>query len=395
MLLAGTLLAAPPAAASPVVQKTVERDPSAVERSWSKADFRAARPRVPVPGPGPSPGPAPGPGAVPEAGISAAEGPFYPTDVFRLPYSRHGKVFFRMGLSIFECSATLIESRAATSIFTAGHCVYDPATLRWAEDLVFVPGYENRSEPYGRYAAVSLQTTRSWAGNPPVGDPGGYDYSEDIGVATLAGTPVADVGGAAKIAFNLDPGGRRYTIYGYPGEPSPPYDGERLVGCRARVVIRDQGNPNPLGATPCDIGHGASGGAWMTGGYLNSVMSYVYCPDVPEYCNYVFGPYFSRAAKALYKSAPVGGAIRPAIRVKRGPSRVVRKRKVVFRFASRASTPIRYRCRFDRRAFQRCGARTSISRLTPGRHVLRARAVDQTGQKSRTIVRKFRVKPRR
>ena len=379
-----------------MVHKTIRQDPAKVEASWTRADFLAARPADPVARPAASLV-APPP---PDAAVSADQGPFFPTDVTQVPQSLHGKVFFRLGQDIYQCSATLIESKNANSIFTAGHCVYDPDTKQWAADLVFVPGYENGAEPYGRYAAISLDTTRGWFDNPPAGllpVPGeDADFSEDIGVATLAGTPAADLGGAEKIAFDLDPNGRQYTIYGYPGDPSPPYDGERLVACRATVNVRDKGTPATLGATPCDISHGSSGGGWMTGGYLNSVVSYVYCESTPDLCNYVFGPFFSSAAKALYTGAGAGGGLPPTIKVTFRPPRLVFKRKVLFTFSGEASTPLGFLCRFDRRPPVRCGARTTISRLSPGRHTLRVRSIDQTGQKSQRIVtRNFRVSAKR
>lgn len=378
--------------AAPVVQKTVRESPASVESSWTAADFRNAMPRDPSVGAPPASDIRLGP----DAAISAARGAFYPTDVTRLPLNLHGKVFFRMGLTTYQCSATLVESRYSSSIFTAGHCVYDPPTGVWAADLVFVPGYENGAEPYGRFAAISLNTTQGWYANTPSGndqpDESELDFSEDIAVATLAGDPAATLGGAEKIAFDLDPAGRAYRIYGYPGLPSPPYDGERLVACGSTVTGRDRGTPAPLSASPCDMTHGASGGGWMTGGYLNSVVSYAYCDTTPSRCGRIYGPYFSTAAKALYTSEGVGGGLPPTVEVRHSPPKLVTKRKVIFKFSGEASTPIGFLCGFDRRPFVRCGARTPISRLTPGRRTLRVRSVDQTGLRSqKMITRSFRV----
>jgi len=370
--------------AAPVVEKNIEQAPRSVESSWTTADFLNARPADPSP---PS-GAAFDLPRFPDASVSADAGDFYPENVSQLPQSLHGKVFFRMGGVGYACSGTLVESKNANSIFTAGHCVYDPATRRWATDFVFVPGYENGAEPYGRYAATSLSSTKGWTESS--------DFSYDIATATLAGTPTSDLGGAEKIAFDLKAEGRKYTIYGYPGEPDPPYDGERLVGCRAAVVTRDKGVPQPIGAYPCDMSHGVSGGGWMTDGYLNAVFSYVYCDSLPDRCGYAYASYFSNAAKSLYESESVGGAIRPTVQVKFSPPRLVKKRKVLFKFSGKASTPLRYICKYDQRRFVDCGARTTISRLSPGKHVLKVRSVDQTGQKSeRTITRKFRVSLKR
>lgn len=378
--------------AAPVVQQTIRQSPAEVESSWTRADFRNAQPRDPVLQAPASVDAAP----VPDAATSAARGAFYPTGITQVPQSLHGKVFFRMGLTTYQCSATLVESKNANSVFTAGHCVYDPPTGEWASEFVFVPGYENGLEPFGRFAAISLNTTQGWFANTPsekgTVDDSDLDFSEDIAVATLAGSPATALGGAEKIAFDLDPIGRSYRIYGYPGLPSPPYDGERLVACDSTVTRRDPGAPAPLAATPCDMSHGASGGGWVTGGYLNSVVSYVYCDTTPSLCGQIYGPYFSTAAKALYMSEGVGGGVPPTVKVSYSPPKLVTKRRVVFKFAGEASTPLGYLCRFDRRAFVRCGARTQISRLTPGWHTLRVRSIDQTGQRSRKMItRSFRV----
>lgn len=48
----------------------------------------------------------------------------------------------------------------------------------------------------------------------------------------MLASPVQDVVGARGIAFNKRPK-RSYTILGYPVQPNPPYDGERLITCRS------------------------------------------------------------------------------------------------------------------------------------------------------------------
>lgn len=376
------LLGAGFAEASPSTTHRVAESPAEIKSSWTRSDIRNARPMSPrVPS---TPTPRLSAPAQPTAKISASDGDFFPGPVTELPLRLHGKVFFRMGLVAYECSATLVESKNGNSVFTAGHCIYDPETGQWASDFLFVPGYENGSEPFGRYAATAIQVAPGWRV--------GGDFSSDIGVATLAGTPSADLGGAEKIAFDMDITGRRYTLYGYPGKPDPPYDGERLIGCRVNVIGRGSGDPPTIVANPCMMAQGGSGGAWMLGRYLNSVFSYIYCDSVPTLCGNVYGPYFSDAAKQLYMSEEVGGAIRPSVRFTFKPPNKVTKRKVLFKFTGEGSTPLGYRCRFDRRPFTDCRARTTISRLRPGKHALRVRSIDQTGQLSRNVItRKFRV----
>ncbi len=374
------LLVCPPWASAEPVSKHIAKAPATVKSSWGTADFLAAEPA---------------PGSVspaasfdlpdyPAASASASSGDFAVADPSAYPNRLQGKVFFRIGDTAYQCSGTLVSSRRGNLIYTAGHCVFDQGTADFVQDLVFVPGYLKGETPFGFFAATNLITTRGWAQD------GSYSY--DIAVATLAGEPTADLGPGRKLAFDLKPVGRKYTIYGYPADPEPRYDGEGLIGCHSTVVGRDKGNPSPLTANPCFMGHGASGGGWITGGYLNSVTSYFYCDIEPSTCGYLFGPYFSDAAKMLYTGKTAGGSVKPKARFLYKPPHRVRKRKVLFRFTAEASTPVEYECRLDGRRFESCGARTTVSRLSPGRHILRVRTTDQTGKRAPGLLkRSFRV----
>jgi V8-like Glu-specific endopeptidase len=371
-----------PAAAGPAIaEHTVKSSPEKVVNGWTTADLLAAKPaEMPEP-----------PAAafdVPDldASVSAQTGDFYPSDPTTYPERLQGKVFFTAGGTLFQCSGTLVSSRKGNIVYTAGHCVWNKETKTWSTDFVFIPGYQDGTSPYATYPATALSSPQGYIDRS--------DFSYDIGMATLAGNPQADLGGSRQIAFDLNPVSRKYTIYGYPALPAPPYDGQRLVGCRSQVALRDSGtSPQPMGVKPCNMKQGASGGGWITNGnYLNSITSYTYCDSDPELCGLLFGPYFSKAAKALYTSSSSSGSITPTVKLKFAPPKTVTKRKVIFKFGGTGSTPISFLCKYDRRQYVSCGARTPISRLTAGRHTLKVRSVDQTGRKSKkTITRSFRV----
>lgn len=371
----------PAADAAPAVSgHSVKADPEVVAEGWTRQDLRSAKPA-------PMPVPAEASFDVPsfDAGVSAKSGPFYPADPTAYPERLHGKVFFSLGLQRFQCSGTLVSSLRGNVVYTAGHCVWDYPTQKWMENLVFIPGYENGSSPFETYAATTLSTPSGFSRD------GNLDY--DVGLVTLDGNPEADLGGSRRIAFDLGQFQRRYTLYGYPADPDPPYDGERLVGCRSTVALRGAGTPGAIGVAPCDMRKGASGGAWITSGnYLASLTSYTLCDTRPELCSVLWGPSLSSAAKALYTTETAGGSIIPGVKVRYAPPKLVRKRRVLFKFAGTGSTPIRFQCRFDRERFKRCDKRTVVPGLTAGRHRLRVRSVDQTGhQSARTITRTFRV----
>jgi hypothetical protein len=76
---------------------------------------------------------------------------------------------------------------------------------------------------------------------------------------------------------------------------------------------------------------------------------------------------------------------RPRIKRVRGP-RFPSKPVVRYRFIGadpdNLRSELRWRCSIDSRRLHRCKARAKF-RLTPGRHVLRVRAIDPAGKKSR------------
>ncbi|MBK5233560.1 MAG: hypothetical protein JJE13_11335 [Thermoleophilia bacterium] len=380
VLFMGLWQAQPAGAAPAVSEHSVTADPDVVADSWSRQDLLSAKPA-------PMPTPPEASFDVPDfdAGVSASTGPFYPPDPTTLPERFQGKVFFDLGDNRYQCSGTLVSSRNGNVVYTAGHCVWDVETQQWVRNFVFIPGYSNGTSPFEAYVATTLSAPNGYtsAGN----------FSYDIGMATVDGDPQADLGGSRQIAFNLDPYRRKYTLYGYPAEPDPPYDGQTLVGCDSQVALRDAGIPQTMGVTPCDMRQGTSGGGWITdGNYLNSVTSYTYCETNSSLCELLWGPYFSNAAKSLYTSEAAGGSVAPTLKVKFSPPKVVRKRRVLFKFAGAGSTPVHFQCRLDSRSFSKCAARTLVVNLTAGRHVFRVRSADQTGHKSdKTIKKSFRV----
>jgi hypothetical protein len=373
----------------------METPPDVAVASWSPRDFLNAKPAVPPVDPA-------GAFDVPNlttpsgASTSAADGPFVPTGIEGFPLRTHGKIFFRVGLEEFVCSGTVVSSRGRNVVFTAGHCVYSTEQAKFVDQLVFVPAYDGNSvdlAPLGSWGAAAVFTSSRYVNTGQL--------SHDIGVVVLE-NPIEGTTGSRRIAFDLDPAGRQFTIYGYPAKPTPPYDGKTMIGCRSETKNRDsgQGSPFPIAGGPCDMQGGSSGGGWITGGgYLNSVISYGYCDDAPSLCGLTFGPYFTDQAKDLYTNPAVGGSVTPTVRFVSGPGKRVRSRSVKFKVSGSGSTPLSYRCKLDRQPYVNCGASIRVNRLSPGKHVLKVIARDQTWnpsvaqarKQSRVISRVFRV----
>ena len=367
---------------------TVAGDPIDRPGYWTPERMLAARPAEAPAAPEVAfdldpPLSATGPGAVTS---STEQGDFFPTGIESFPLRVHGKVFFRVDGQDFQCSGTVVVSKGKNVVFTAGHCVFDRETGAYAEQLVFVPAFQEGATPLGIWPASAVFTTTRYVENG--------DLSHDIGAAVLDDKIQLELG-ARKIAFRLDPTDRPYTIYGYPADPDPPYDGGALVGCRSTIVGRDsqQGSPAPIAAAPCEMRAGSSGGGWITeGGLLNSVVSYTYCDSEPDLCGFIFGPYFSTQAIDLYTFPAVGGSTAPTVKLVSAPPRRITRNRAKFRFSGSGSTPVSFRCRLDRRAPYRCGKKSTFKRLGKGRHVLRVNSIDQTGRVSpKTVKRTFRV----
>jgi hypothetical protein len=394
MLLAAWGTAAVPAqAAAPVESSdpriagaTFEASPAEVMLSWTDEAMREA---VPVDPPSP-PATAFDLAAPGEGAGASADGVFIPGDVTAWPQRVHGKIFFRFGEQEYVCSGTVVNSRGRNVVMTAGHCVFQRGGAGYASEMIFVPGYDGSAladdqAPLGTWAAEAVFTTAAYV------DQG--RLSHDVAAVVLS-RQIENPIGARRIAFDLDPAGREYTIFGYPVRPDPPFNGNKLFGCRSVGLGRDtiQPAPEPVAAGPCLMQNGASGGGWVSGGYLNSVSSYTYCDGVPSMCGLIYGPYFSSQAKAVYTYPAVGGSTTPTVRVVSGPRPRIRTRFARFTVAGSGSTPIGFRCQLDRRSYVRCGTRVIARRLSPGRHVLRVRSVDQTGSYSRNTARRiFRV----
>ena len=364
--------------------------PEAIEKAWTAEDMRnAVPPRPPAPPAAAFDIPTPG------ASASAGAGEFLPGDVTAYPARVHGKVFYKFGGKDFVCSGTVVSSRGRNVVLTAGHCVYnhsedDDVPSDYASEVLFVPGYDGNGgpegEPFGVWPATAVFTTSAFVEDE-------NRLSHDIGAVVLA-DPIQNEVGARGIAFDLNPSGRSFDIFGYPEEPKPPYDGKTLIGCDVEVMFRDSstGSPAPMAAAPCDMGPGSSGGGWVTaGGYVNSVVSYGYCKSQPSLCRTTFGPYFTDQAKSLYTYPAIGGSVTPTARFVSGPAKRVRSRSVSFRVSGKGSTPLGYRCKIDRQPFVNCGASIRVTRLSRGKHVLKVIARDQTGRQSQAATRSFRV----
>ncbi|WP_067183234.1 trypsin-like serine peptidase [Microtetraspora niveoalba] len=207
-----------------------------------------------------------------------------------------GRVFLTLNGVDFVCSGTAVRSANKDVVATAGHCVKD-GTGAWAENWMFVPGYESGRQPYGSYPARRMFVAGPWARDAD----DGFDVGM-VAVSDRGGRHVADAVGAQAIGFDAARGQQTYA-FGFPADP--PYDGEHLLYCAGRPSddpykkTQDQG-------LKCDLTAGASGGPWFSGfdpatgqGLLTSVSSFKYSNDSGS----MYGPYFGDEVRQVFDTA--------------------------------------------------------------------------------------------
>jgi len=304
------------AAAQPpgATQRALPQDPAQVSAYWTPQRMQDARPLDATQGTDPaaldtSSGSSQASQAVgrpvtipPTYGSASVALDFEPGGETDFPDRVHGKVFFTVPhLGDAQCSGTLVSSRLKNVVITAGHCVKFQGD--WSTNFVFVPGYRDGTEPYGEFAATKLLAPPAWVSDE--------DFSVDVGIAEL-NYPLETQLGARGIAFNKAPR-TTYRIYGYPGLPNPPYDGERLIECDAPFNTLEPSDSHPFStvAYPCVMRQGASGGGWVDpSGDVVGVVSHGYSD--PALTGYIAGTYFGRQVKKLYNEAGGSAQCPPA-----------------------------------------------------------------------------------
>lgn len=209
----------------------------------------------------------------------------------------HGRVFFTIPQGTeagdYVCSATAVNSRNRSVVWTAGHCVFEISGGGYVTNWTFVPAYSDRTAPFGEWPAKRLAAPKPWQTVQNLH----YDLGAAVVGKNTSGQRLQEVVGARGIGFDL-PRDQLYDAYGYPAEL--PFTGEREYQCESEQAGSDQtvGSGPATMSIDCDMTGGASGGGWISGTTLLSVTSYGYRADP----FHLYGPYMSRAAKALYRS---------------------------------------------------------------------------------------------
>ncbi|MDT0444970.1 trypsin-like serine peptidase [Streptomyces johnsoniae] len=269
--------------------------------------------------------PSPGPAGAAYSGDGAVS-----TTVGRLFYVGHGG-------EDSSCTATVVESANRSTVVTAGHCVVTHDLLgenaRWAEQLLFVPGFRDGEMPHGAFPAVSGVVDARWVASGEAID---YDQSFLVLGENEEGERVADaVGAVQELAFDPEVG-QPVQEFGYPratGDPAqqgrPEFIGLRLAHCwgtsQALADHPEIPNTSDTRGIPCDMGGGASGGPRFAdfdpeagtgavvglntrGRYMNSAGEWCQEGDSADCVRYLAGPPLTSAITGpLYERAHRSG----------------------------------------------------------------------------------------
>lgn len=103
---------------------------------------------------------------------------------------------------------------AKQMVMTAGHCIYNPEKQCYATKIVFYPGFNEGTAPYGSFTAVKAKVTRQYKNNA--------DSNYDAGLLKL-NSPIGEKIGYFRVQYNNNVSGylnQRIWITGYPGDKS-------------------------------------------------------------------------------------------------------------------------------------------------------------------------------
>jgi V8-like Glu-specific endopeptidase len=233
----------------------------------------------------------------------------YPTTT--APAKSIGKLFFeewtpaRRKWVEYVCSATVIAAENASTVWTAGHCVYETFGNTWNRNYVFCPGYRDNNGtpketgdcPLGKWTPQYQNTTQQY--KDVTCDPGRAcshgAFSFDLGALKMApqnGMSIEERVGSHVLRYNIQVA--YHYLFGYP--QGPPFTGRYLYAC----IYTNQFEHHHL-TTACGLTGGASGGPWLAGfnsarrGFVDSVNSHGGAGTID-------GPFQGQTAQLLYES---------------------------------------------------------------------------------------------
>lgn len=228
-----------------------------------------------------------------------------------------GRLFFTIpGVGDSSCTGNVVNSAGKNAIWTAGHCVH--LNGEWAENVMFVPGYQYGGAPYGQWTAKSLHTLRGWAsggttfGGACGGSIEGGDLRDDLAVVLLRPSSrgnIADVVGGSALWLR-PPTSDGVAVYSYAAGAVSDCTSQTDIGLMDRCPTRTSSDRRPgfLRIDNCtEYGPGSSGGGIYSvyngdNRYLTGIISHA-DPNRP---GTFYTTYFDDGAEALWVATANG-----------------------------------------------------------------------------------------
>jgi V8-like Glu-specific endopeptidase len=229
------------------------------------------------------------------------------------PARSTGKLFFQEWAPTqrkyvnYVCSATVIAAENASTVWTAGHCVYNTYSNIWNRTYMFCPGYRDNNGvprqtedcPFGQWTPRYQNTTTQWKNSICKIDntcthP---EFTYDFGTLRMYpqnGLSIQRRVGSHVLRYNIQV--INHYAFGYPADP--PFTGRYLYTCIGTNVFQHGHLRQPCGMTG-----GASGGPWLATfnsgwrGWVDTVNSHG-----GRATGYIDAPFQGLVAQQLYNS---------------------------------------------------------------------------------------------
>lgn len=133
------------------------------------------------------------------------------------PARANVKLFMEFPDGYYVGSGTLIDSRF---VLTAGHCVFNAQTKRWATRITVVPAYDYGEYPFGSAEAVTMYSWGAWTNNG--------DFNWDLGLIKLDRYVGGLVGwfGYGYSTSSSYYSGKQFNNFSYPA--AAPFNGQQM-----------------------------------------------------------------------------------------------------------------------------------------------------------------------
>jgi V8-like Glu-specific endopeptidase len=206
---------------------------------------------------------------------------------------RVGALFSHSASGNHFCTASVVASPGHDLLITAAHCISGGKHGGYNQDIVFIPGYQDGSEPYGVWTVSKLLVDPHWAQSS--------DPDFDVGFVVLNsnnGKNIQDVLGANELDF--DAGYTNFVrVTGYPSTADAP------VTCRNWTSRQ---SPTQLRFDCGGFFGGTSGSPWITdfdpatrtGQIVGVIGGYQAGGDTDSIS---YSPYLNDAIRKLYEQA--------------------------------------------------------------------------------------------